>query len=291
VPAADADRICALVVERMTRAGHADDVTVLAAHLLPAPTARWTMSIGDVTELADLREEFSDWLDELGATAQDVLALELAISEAATNALVHGQGHDAVADVRADLDDGGTVHVAVTNRGGWIPGDVDRLARGPVFRGRGLALIRAMVDGLDIVSTGSGTTVTLRRALRHATSVGRHVGPTRLMRMPSVEFAATVDVPDGSVMSVRGAVDVNTTDALRAAIMRMGRGGTRPVTVDLTCATLLSSVGVRLLHDLTRAPQRRGEFAGEPIRLIAPAGCPAREVLALADLEHLVAEA
>ncbi|MGQ0575543.1 MAG: SpoIIE family protein phosphatase [Pseudonocardia sp.] len=291
-PAAVPDRVCRAVVERMCRGGHTDDVAVLAVHVLPAATAPWAMSIGAARDLADLRAQLTAWLDELGATAQDVLALELAVSEAATNALVHGHGSTCTVDVWADLDDRGTLHVTVTDQGTWAPADVERRGPDRDSRGRGLALIRAMVDELDIVSGVRGTTLTLRRALRHATSVGHHVGPTRLTRLQPVEFTATAEeAAGGPVLAVRGAVDVTTADALRSAIVRSGCGGTHPLTVDLSGATLLASAGVRLLHDLARSPRRRGNGAAEPIRLIAPAGSPARAVLALADLEHLVAEA
>jgi hypothetical protein len=65
-------------------------------------------------------------------------------------------------------------------------------------------------------------------------------------------------------------------DVLHAAVLRAGAGGTRPVLLDLTGVTLLTSAGVRLLHEFARYPARP--------QLRAPDSSPMARVLRITGL-------
>jgi serine/threonine-protein kinase RsbW len=125
-------------------------------------------------ELAGLRRAARDALGEVPTEVADEMLL--ALDEAATNAILHGSGG------------GDSVEVAVRVRDGWVEASVldhgpaepprpvsttDRLSGG----GRGLWLLRCLVDEVRLERVAGGTRVTLRRRiqLRSAvTGVGWH---------------------------------------------------------------------------------------------------------------------
>jgi anti-anti-sigma factor len=78
------------------------------------------------------------------------------------------------------------------------------------------------------------------------------------------------------VVAVRGVLDAGAVDALHAAVLRAGAGGTRPVLLDLAGVTLLTSAGARLLHEFARYPARP--------RLRAPEDSPVARVLRITGL-------
>jgi anti-sigma regulatory factor (Ser/Thr protein kinase) len=147
--------------------GGAGAATALAGYRLEAPVAGWSMNLpAEPLALRQLRVRLRDWLAELGAAASDRTDVELAVWEAAVNAIVHGRppAGDATVTVRAALDEAGQAVVQVSDRGRWRPpgsADPDRAWPG----GQGLSVIRRAIDELDIVPGPTGTTVTMRRAL------------------------------------------------------------------------------------------------------------------------------
>lgn len=108
--------------------------------------------------LAGVRELIEDRAARLGLPGADVWRFVLAVNEAATNAIVHATGvgevsvwyggNRLVAEVR---DDGPGIDLAQAP----APPAVDALA------GRGLWLIRRLVDQVSIVNTPGGSLVRL----------------------------------------------------------------------------------------------------------------------------------
>lgn len=108
-------------------------------------------------ELRTLRHAFRAWLAGQGAAPDVVADMALAVHEAAANVMEHAYP-DGTGDVvvHAHQDDGRFV-VVVQDEGHWrTPGRTDQ-------RGRGLTVMRSLVDDLAITPSPSGTTVTLRR--------------------------------------------------------------------------------------------------------------------------------
>jgi anti-sigma regulatory factor (Ser/Thr protein kinase) len=165
IAAADlADRVGPAALAGLTGNGAA---TVLAAYRLRSPVAGWSMDLpAEPVALRGLRARLRGWLQELGAAASDRTDLELAVWEAAVNAIVHGRppAGDATVTVRASLDDTGRAVIQVSDRGRWRPpGSADPGRAWP--GGQGLSVIRQATDELDIAPGPAGTTVTVRRAL------------------------------------------------------------------------------------------------------------------------------
>jgi serine phosphatase RsbU (regulator of sigma subunit)/anti-sigma regulatory factor (Ser/Thr protein kinase) len=123
----------------------------------------------DLTALAGTRGALSAWLLGRGVREQVANDVVLAASEAVANAAEHGAGWDRDAAVRLQvrlvLDRGaGEVVVVVRDSGRWRP-PVSSLERG-----RGLSIMRGLVDDVSVDSEAGGTTVVLRRQLQQDAS-------------------------------------------------------------------------------------------------------------------------
>jgi anti-sigma regulatory factor (Ser/Thr protein kinase) len=162
-----ADRMVPAVLAALTAGGGGQPATVLAAHRLPAPVAGWSMNLpSDPVALRELRIRLRDWLRGLGVSQSDRTDVELAVWEAAVNAIVHGRpvAGPATVTVRAGLDAAGRAVIQLSDRGRWRPpGPADPDRRWP--GGQGLLVIRQAADELDIAPSPHGTTVTVRRRL------------------------------------------------------------------------------------------------------------------------------
>ncbi|MGQ0575763.1 MAG: SpoIIE family protein phosphatase [Pseudonocardia sp.] len=268
------DRVCSQTLELLVRAtGHTDDVTLLAAQIVPAVAPVALDLPAGRGDLAAVREALTRWLDELGVARDAGLALTLAAWEAASNVVDHAYAGGPAPEpgrlrVTADVDEHGAV-VTVADDGRW------RTDAG-IGGGRGMLLVRSLVHAAQVDRRPDGTTVTLRHPLLRPAQLGLVSIATPVPAVPE-PFDAVVTRREPTVLSVRGPVDAATAGLLRAAV---GREGGRELVLDLARVTMLASAGVQLLHEL----------AGPDLRLVAPPGSPARSVLALVDLEHLLAE-
>jgi anti-sigma regulatory factor (Ser/Thr protein kinase) len=174
-----ADDMCQAVADRLAGYRHGGDVTVVTAYRLAERAPGWSLELpAEPLALRHLRARVRAWLGELGATPRDCEDTELAVYEAAANAVVHGQPADGPGQVtvQTGFDGTGGVVIAVTDRGRWRPGASPDLA-GRRSGGRGLSVISKVTDELSISPGPTGTTVTMRRALSHPVTVGRALAP------------------------------------------------------------------------------------------------------------------
>ena len=85
--------------------------------------------------------------------------IELATAEACNNAILHGSGSAFVVSLAIDA---GRVVVTVSDEGGGFDLPTVSAMPSPQTIGhRGLPLMRALVDEVDVTSNGDGTTVVL----------------------------------------------------------------------------------------------------------------------------------
>jgi serine/threonine-protein kinase RsbW len=136
---------------------HADDVCLLVLSL--GAGRRLDRTIGaDPAQIALLRKDLRGWLASHAVDEESAHAVLLACSEAVANAIEHGYRDDpfGVVEVAATVTPT-AVEVRVADRGTW------RTARGDVSRGRGLQLIRQLMDSVAL-DRGAGTTVNMRRS-------------------------------------------------------------------------------------------------------------------------------
>jgi anti-sigma regulatory factor (Ser/Thr protein kinase) len=102
-----------------------------------------------------------------GASDSVVADLKLAVTEAATNSILHGyaEGTPGELVVRYRVQPG-TIEVEVEDDGaGFEPGTPSRPRNGVENQGMGLMLIGTLTDSLEIESDDSGSRVSFRKRL------------------------------------------------------------------------------------------------------------------------------
>jgi serine phosphatase RsbU (regulator of sigma subunit)/anti-sigma regulatory factor (Ser/Thr protein kinase) len=158
-PHAGADALCDRVLRTLlpSREGE-DDVAIVA---LRREAFGDTLSLrlpAEPEALGGMRRTLARWLRAHGAAAEDVQALTLACGEAAANAVEHAYPPGPASfELDAALDDG-AVAVVVRDYGRW------RTPRGE-NRGRGLAIIEALMDEVEVRRGEDGSELRMRRRL------------------------------------------------------------------------------------------------------------------------------
>jgi anti-sigma regulatory factor (Ser/Thr protein kinase) len=114
--------------------------------------------------LAPLRQQLAAWLHHAGADEEDKVAIQTAAGEAATNVVEHAYHNQTPGPLRvfAELDALSVVRIEITDTGRWRP----QRGQDNHHRGRGLDLMREMMDDLDFATDETGTRVIMRRRLR-----------------------------------------------------------------------------------------------------------------------------
>jgi serine/threonine-protein kinase RsbW len=109
-------------------------------------------------QIALLRKEMRGWLVSHQVDEESIQGVLLACSEAVANAIEHGYRDDPFGQVEVSATvSAEAIEVVVADRGVWRP------ARTDVARGRGLQLIRQVMDHVSF-DRSAGTVVTMRRA-------------------------------------------------------------------------------------------------------------------------------
>src|SRR5947209_9113701 len=154
------------VLAQLTGGGSvADDVALLALAPVREGAARMRIELpADRSSVTSARQTVARWLAGAGATESERYELTVALGDACANAVEHAYGpDDATFEIGAELIDGEVV-IDVRDTGNW------REPRG-VNRGRGLQLMNAFTDSLEIDTSGTGTRVRMRRRLSMRPSV------------------------------------------------------------------------------------------------------------------------
>lgn len=276
-------QLCQGLVESVTDAGVLDDVSIIALQRLDriSPDYREQLTCGPGVP-GEVRTGLGRWLEGVGADAEDVRDVQLAVGEAVINVIEHAypDGPGPVL-VEASHDPSGRVYLTVSDQGRWLT----PLAE-PDLRGRGLRLIRACMDSVEIDSSASGTTLLLDRVLRRAPILDGATGarPPVPSGRAEPEFSASIRRSSRPCLVVGGPVDAGTIQRFQAAIQDSGRGGALPLDLDLSAVSYLGSAGVRTLHELAE----QMAVDGRALRLVAPPDSPARYLLDLSGLTDLV---
>jgi anti-sigma regulatory factor (Ser/Thr protein kinase) len=136
-----------------------DDTALLALTTIPLTDDRISLRIPATPgSLAQGRRMLARWLEGRGAEPEEIRDIELACHEACTNAAEHGHSF---AEAHFDLEAvhrEGEVALTVRDTGSW---------REPMNgnRGKGLVLMRQLMDDVSVETTPDGTVVELRRLL------------------------------------------------------------------------------------------------------------------------------
>lgn len=157
---ADPDPLCdAVLAQMLGNEERRDDVALLVLSVSRLPAQGFTLDLPAEPEaLASIRHALDRWLSDGGIAREDVHAIKVACGEACANAIEHAyRPGDAAFRIEAtrESDD---VLITVRDFGGW------REPRGS-DRGRGLPLMEALMDSVQVDPSAEGTTVQLRRRL------------------------------------------------------------------------------------------------------------------------------
>jgi serine phosphatase RsbU (regulator of sigma subunit)/anti-sigma regulatory factor (Ser/Thr protein kinase) len=155
------EALCQAVLDSLdVRVGFSDDLALLALQLTPPGETLGLEFPARPSSLASMRRAVAQWLRLAGATEDEIYEILVACGEACANAVAHA--HPALTDssfeVVAEVEDG-EIEIAVRDTGRWRP-------PGDNARGRGLSVMRELMDEVEVEPSERGTTVTLRRRLR-----------------------------------------------------------------------------------------------------------------------------
>jgi len=138
--------------------GAADDVALLTLFNLPVPEEFSAEFPAEPESLAPIRSMLRRWLAHAGADDLEIAEITTACGEAATNAIEHaGTANGARFEVSGQRE-GTEIEIAVHDRGSWRSERDDD-------HGRGLELMKTLMDSIAVQPGEQGTTVSLRRRL------------------------------------------------------------------------------------------------------------------------------
>ncbi|MCW2740162.1 MAG: anti-sigma-factor antagonist [Blastococcus sp.] len=270
--------LAAAVAEGVRRPeGLPDDVAVLVAHRREAGQEPLRLELLALpAALPGVRRRLGAWLAGLGMGEQDRVGVMVAVGEACANAAEHAYRGSEPGPmwVSAQVDVDGVLTVRVRDEGTWRPPDRD-----PGDRGRGLLIMRQLVDGVVLEEQDQGTAVTLNLRLRRR--------PDLDVEHPLGGGGATVVVDrEGAcpVVAVIGAVDELSAEQLRIRLLEASHGGTGRVELDLNGVSLFSSAAVRVVLAIARI----GRDEGWRLVVHAPDGGLTRHLLQISGLGGLV---
>ena len=143
----------AVLSEMAPPGGYDDDIAIVVYRRPYAPLTIEQVVTAD--QLSDIRHQVAAWMRLAAVADQQVADIVLAVNEACANSVEHGYRGRKPGKVRVEGEnDGALLHLRVTDSGSWKTASAD-----PGVRGRGLLLIRAVTDWLEMECTSSGTTV------------------------------------------------------------------------------------------------------------------------------------
>jgi PAS domain S-box-containing protein len=134
-------------------AGYDDDIAIVVYRQPYAPLV--IEKVASANELSDIRHQLAAWMRAAAIPDGPVADIVLAVNEACANSIEHAYRGHTPGRVRVEGEnDGARVHLKIIDTGSWKTAPTD-----PGGRGRGLLLIRAVSDWLEMECTPSGTTV------------------------------------------------------------------------------------------------------------------------------------
>ena len=254
-----------------------DTLCLVAARLRAVPHRVLVVALdGEIDAVRRAREELGVWLTELRASPMDQMALTHAAAELVANAVEHGgRGDDRQVELNARLGTDGFVLVEVVDHGTWkVPSD-------DIERGRGLAMAAGLVDHLGVSVHTSGTRALLRHQLVRPVPIEATEQVKTSLLPDTVEVVHTAP----QSVSLRGAFGHDDVERVAAEILVATRGGTVPLSLDLTGVTRLSTSAVRLLADLTSAHRAVGTSSAD-IEIVSAANSVTQRTLEIARVPH-----
>jgi anti-anti-sigma factor len=267
------EQLCDRVIENLAEATN-DDVALLALRTTTILEEGLTLTVpADPKALPAARRALAQWFVRVGATRQESEDLVLASNEAIANAIEHAYGHRSGSVlVEAELN-GERVEIAITDRGQWRD-------NGPGDRGRGLMLMGAVLDSVEVERSGAGTRVSLTRTLG-----AEWHGPGEPAKFTDTVLQARKGLESGLIKVARLEEDIDLGNMARVAqeledsISPLDIG----LVVDLSAVRFIDSAGVRVLFRLAE----HLDHSAQLLAIVSPVGSAVRRVLDLASFRKV----
>jgi serine phosphatase RsbU (regulator of sigma subunit)/anti-sigma regulatory factor (Ser/Thr protein kinase)/putative methionine-R-sulfoxide reductase with GAF domain len=158
----EVDELLDGVLRAMLAGGRAtDDVAVLAVRAESLSNRPLHLELpANRGSLRPMRQALRRWLHDSAIPDDDAMKILVAIGEAASNSIEHAYGPGEATFVVRGAVAAGEVRVEVEDSGQW------RAPRG-IGRGRGLTMMRALMDTVEIEKAEGGSIVSMSRLLRN----------------------------------------------------------------------------------------------------------------------------
>ncbi|MCE6998335.1 SpoIIE family protein phosphatase [Saccharothrix sp. S26] len=148
------DELATRVMDRLAPAGGYDDDVALLLYRHPAPLELTFPA--ESAQLAPVRRTLRSWLEQCGLPPQAMQSVLVAAGEACANAIEHGYRGTTPDEVRLRAEAlVGDLYLTVADTGRWKTPQPELNAH----RGRGVALMRALMQRVTITPGPVGTTV------------------------------------------------------------------------------------------------------------------------------------
>jgi PAS domain S-box-containing protein len=142
-----------LLVEMAPPGGYDDDVAIVVYRRPYDPLVIEKDAAAD--QLSDIRHQLIAWTRAAAIPEELTADIVLAVNEACANSIEHAYRENEAGKVRVEAEnDGARAHLRIIDTGSWKAAPAN-----PGNRGRGLHLIRAVTDWLELDCTSSGTMV------------------------------------------------------------------------------------------------------------------------------------
>jgi anti-sigma regulatory factor (Ser/Thr protein kinase)/putative methionine-R-sulfoxide reductase with GAF domain len=156
--------LCGRVLEQLLGAFASEDDVAVVAFRQPLLSTRLEVHAPATREsVPGTRRRLRSWLHDQGVVEEDLTAILLAAGEGVANAVEHASEASSAAAGRYELHaacDDGVVIITVVDDGVWRRPAVES------DRGRGLPIMRSVMDQMVLSREGEGTRLMLTRVLR-----------------------------------------------------------------------------------------------------------------------------
>ena len=148
-----------------------DDVALLVARF-DLMTASFDQSIpGRMTSLRSFRCDLRAWLRHVQVVPEEIDDLLLATGEVITNSIEHGHRNEEKPVHVHATHELGSCRIVVTDQGDWLrTHDRTEVPNSSATRGRGMALVHALMDDVQVERRPEGTVVTLSKTMNQRRS-------------------------------------------------------------------------------------------------------------------------